>query len=156
MYLYTLTILLVNRDNILAVIFGLLQGQKKYVRLALQMAKTREIDKHIIKALEDLKQPLILKDNVRVIFAEKGRKETRFEHIADKKHRLKVSDIEMLPDILRNSTLISRSKKKDHSIIYYGKRKGRKKPPYLKVVIDFRKERLGKIVTIYTVKRAGA
>lgn len=120
------------------------------------MAKTREVDQNIIKALKAITLPILIKDNVRVIFAEKGRNQTRFEHIADKKHHLKVSDIQLAVPILKQPLMICESKKKDHSRCFYGRRKGNPKTRYLKVVVDFRDDKLGKIVTIYAVKRLGA
>ncbi|MCQ2798052.1 MAG: hypothetical protein MJ241_06380 [Bacilli bacterium] len=120
------------------------------------MAKTREVDQNIIKALKAITLPILIKDNVRVIFAEEGRNQTRFEHIADKKHRLKISDIECIEKILKKPSLVIDSKKRDQSKIFYGRRKGNRKPPYLKIVIDFRNEKLGKIKTVYRVKKLGA
>ncbi|MCQ2773078.1 MAG: hypothetical protein MJ238_07415 [Bacilli bacterium] len=117
------------------------------------MAKTREIDQNIINALKAIETPILIKDSVRIIFADKGRYQTRFEHIADKKHRLKVSDIEMAVQILKQPLAVSGSKKKDKTICFYGKRRGNQKITYLKIVVDFRDQKLGKIVTIYPVKR---
>ncbi len=120
------------------------------------MAKTREVDKHIIKALNEITTPIVIRDNVRVIFADKGRYQSRFEHIADKKHHLKVSDIELVVPILKKPLAYNESNKKDCSKCYYGKRKGNPKTKYLKIVVDFREVRLGRIVTIYPVKRLDA
>ncbi|MCQ2742983.1 MAG: hypothetical protein MJ239_06835 [Bacilli bacterium] len=117
------------------------------------MAKTRDIDQNIIKALKAIATPILIKDNVRVIFSEKGRYESRFEHIAQKRHHLKVSDIELIGPILKQPIVTSKSGKKDHSKCFFGKRKGRPKTPYLKIVVDFRDEKLGKIVTVYPAKR---
>lgn len=116
--------------------------------------KTSEFDQNIIAALKAIHNPILIKDNVRVIFEGKGRYQTRFEHIADKKHRLKVSDIEMLATIIKLPLVISNSRKNDKTKCFYGKRKGKPKNIYLKVVVDFRDAKLGKIATVYPAKES--
>ncbi len=116
------------------------------------MAKIKNVDSNIVKKLNQLIIPFKTNNGEKVVFADKGRYGTRFEHIADKKHHLTIRDIDLIPYILLNPFAVRKSKKVGSTVCYFGKRKGVNKKQYLKIVIDFRNEKEGKIVTIYPTK----
>ena len=62
----------------------------------------RPIDENILKAVNDLKWPLINKYGNKVFLRERARNESGAEHVAGKLHLLKVRDIKIIPEILKN------------------------------------------------------
>ena len=62
--------------------------------------KKLDYDQHIIDSLKQLPVPLKTFDGHDVLFDEDKRKETIFEHIANKAHHLHLKDIEDIKRIL--------------------------------------------------------
>ena len=116
-----------------------------------------EPDLHLVKALKEIKWPIITKDG-RIIFLNKKRNSIDYtiNHISEKRHFNKVRDIKLLPIILNNPFMIipldNRKRK-----IYYGKRKGNEgndNKPFLKIVADVygNKEYIVTIYPVYSTK----
>lgn len=101
----------------------------------------RPIDENILKAVNDLKWPLTNKDGNKVFLRERARNESGAEHVAGKLHLLKVRDIKVIPEILKNPINVVRDK-----------RKGLEKIPYLKIVVKEEQNGNETIVTICTSK----
>ena len=80
-----------------------------------------------------------------------ARNETGAEHIAGKLHELKVRDIEILPSVLKQPLSVKNDKRKGK--LYFGKRKGVNKFPYLKVVVRVEKDGTETIITVCSSKR---
>ena len=80
-----------------------------------------------------------------------ARNETGAEHIAGKLHELKVRDIEILPNVLKQPLSVKNDKRKGK--LYFGKRKGVNKFPYLKVVVRVEKDDTETIITVCSSKR---
>ena len=80
-----------------------------------------------------------------------ARNETGAEHIAGKLHELKVRDIEILPNVLKQPLSAKNDKRKGK--LYFGKRKGVNKFPYLKVVVRMEKDETETIITVCSSKR---
>ena len=80
-----------------------------------------------------------------------ARHETGAEHIAGKLHELKIRDIELLPNVLKWPLSVKSDRRKGK--LYYGKRKGVNKAPYLKVVVRKEKDGSETIITICPSKR---
>ena len=117
--------------------------------------KLTEYDENIIAALSKIDVPIIGVNGIKFYFREKTRKESGFEHIANKKHRLKVRDIECIPEILRHPKKICEDSSNPIYKNYYGIRKGRESNLLLKIVtspVKGRREIEQIIVTIYPVK----
>ena len=110
----------------------------------------RPIDENILKAINDLKWPLVNKDGNKVFLRKRARNESGAEHVAGKLHLLKVRDIRIVPEILKNPINVIRDKRKGK--LYFGKRKGLEKIPYLKIVVKEEKDGTETIVTICTSK----
>lgn len=108
-------------------------------------------DGHIVKALTKINWPLINFEDIRVRVRERARNETGYEHIAAKKHLLKVRDIEQLPDILKHPYKV-RTDLRNGNRYYYGIRKGKEKSKYLKIVVTLEKDQNEKILSLYPVK----
>lgn len=116
------------------------------------MSKNHDgIDENIVKALLKIKWPLKNFENTNVFVREKARNETGFEHIAAKKHLLKIRDIEQIPDILKHPYKV-RTDFRNGNRYYYGIRKGNVKSKYLKIVVTFEKDLNEKILSLYPVK----
>ena len=115
--------------------------------------KAREYDKNIIKALQNLKVPLRTFDNHNVFFNEDKRKETIFEHIANKEHHLHLVDIQLIPVILMDRTCLKIDRKGNKNRLYIGKRiKNNERLKYLKIVTKLSKDRTETVITIYPIK----
>ena len=115
------------------------------------MAKhKRPVDENVLKAVNDLKWPLTNKYGNKVFLRERARNETGAEHVAGKLHLLKVRDIKIIPEILKNPINVIRDKRKGK--LYFGKRKGLEKIPYLKIVAKEEQNGNETIVTICTSK----
>lgn len=110
----------------------------------------REVDQHLIDALNNLPWPLINKDGKKVFVTPKNRNESGFEHISGKCHYLKVRDMELIPSILQKPINVFKDNRKGK--IYIGKRKGVEKRPFLKIVVKEGKRDIEFITTIYTSK----
>ena len=97
-----------------------------------------EYDENIIAALRKIKQPILGK----------------LEHIADKKHRLKVRDIESIENILKSPVSVRIDPYSRNYKNYYGLRKGDEKKSLLKIITwpDEHDEVFERIITIYPVK----
>lgn len=108
-------------------------------------------DELIVEALQKINWPLKNFENVDVRVREKSRNETGFEHIAAKKHLLKIRDIELIPEILKRPYRV-RTDLRNGNRYYFGIRKGKEKSKYLKIVITFEKDQNEKILSLYPVK----
>ena len=110
-----------------------------------------EYDQHIIDALLKLQNPIIGKDKKVFFVRNKARGETGLQHIANKRHRLKVRDIEMVPSILKHPQYMCDDP--DNSIYknYYGIRKDGKHTSFIKIVTSPQKNNktTEEIITIY-------
>ena len=110
-------------------------------------------DEHIIEELKKLPKPLKTFDNHEVLFDKDKRKETIFEHIANKKHRLHTSDIQQIQSILLNKKTLKKDRNGKKNRCFIGKRsKQKEKNKYLKIVTTINKNKTESIVTICTVK----
>lgn len=114
------------------------------------MKKKKDTDQNIIDALLSLDWPLLNYDNHRVRVRKVGRKEGGLEHIANKKHLLKIRDILLLPAIFSNPYKVVIQHSGIKGKIYFGKRKGKEKSIFLKIVVRKLKDENEEIVTIYS------
>ena len=103
-----------------------------------------------MNAIKNLKWPLLNKYGVKIFLREKARNETGAEHVAGKLHLLKVRDIKIVPEVLKNPINVIKDKRKGK--LYFGKRKGLERIPYLKIVVREEKDGTETIVTICTSK----
>ena len=113
-------------------------------------------DQHIVDALLKLKTPIIGINGRKYYLREKSHDGTGVIHIALKRHRLKVRDIESVPSILMKPKYVSEDP--NHPIYrnYYGIRKGEEKNAFIKIVTSPVKGKRNEeeiIVTIYPVDR---
>ena len=116
------------------------------------MAKhKRPFDQNLVDAINKLNWPLINNNGVKVFLRQNARNETGAEHIAGKLHELKVRDIEILPNVLKQPLSVKNDKRKGK--LYFGKRKGVNKFPYLKVVVRVEKDETETIITVCSSKR---
>ena len=108
-------------------------------------------DKHIIDALLKLKFPIIGLHSKSFILRKEARNESGIEHIARKKHRLKVRDIESVPSILKHPQYMCDDPDNRVYKNYYGIRKGEKQNSFIKIVTSPQKNNKSteEIVTIY-------
>lgn len=111
----------------------------------------RPFDQNLVDALNKLSWPLVNKDGVKVFLRDNARNETGAEHIAGKLHELKVRDIEIIPSILEQPLKTERDKRKGK--LYFGKRKGVNKFPFLKIVVNEQKDGSEVIITVCSSKR---
>ena len=119
----------------------------------MQNINFNEPDLHLVKALKEIKWPIITKDG-RIISLHKKRQSVEYtmEHISKKRHFNKVRDIKLIPAILNNPFKVIPLDKRKRKI-YYGKRKGNEgndNKPFLKIVVAVQENR-EYIVTIYPV-----
>ena len=111
-------------------------------------------DEHIIEELKKLPKPLKTFDNHDVFFDKDKRKETIYEHIANKKHHLHLKDIQQIQSILLNKECLRTDRNGKNNRCYIGKRKKQKeKNKYLKIVTSINKNKTESITTICTVKK---
>ena len=111
----------------------------------------RPFDHNLVDTINKLNWPLLNKDGTKVFLRRNARYETGAEHIAGKLHELKVRDIKLLPSILKEPKAIGHDKRKGK--IYYGKRKGVNKFPYLKIVTRVEQDGNETIITVCSSKR---
>ena len=110
-------------------------------------------DEHIIEELKKLPQPLKTFDNHNVSFSENKRKETIFEHIANKKHHLHNVDILVIPKILKTKVSVVNDRNGHKYRTYVGERgKKKERNKYLKIVTNVKKNGNEVVVTICTIK----
>ena len=118
------------------------------------MIKNKEYDQNIINALKSLPIPLKTFDNHIIKFDLDKRYETIFEHIANKKHRLHISDIQAIPLILNNKSSLKSDKNSKKYRNYIGKRvKKNERFKYIKIVTIKNKDQTESIITIMLVKK---
>lgn len=116
------------------------------------MAKhKRPFDQNLVDAINKLNWPLINNDGVKVFLRCAARNETGAEHIAGKLHDLKVRDIELLPIVLKQPISIKNDRRKGK--LYFGKRRGMNKAPFLKIVVRVLKDGTETIITVCSSKR---
>lgn len=113
-----------------------------------------EVDKHIIEALLKLKTPIVGKGGKKFYIRDETRYESGLEHIADKRHRLKVKDIETVPSILKHPKVEMVDPNNKNYRNYYGVRKGQEKDMLLKIVTwpDKNDSSRELIITIFPTK----
>ena len=110
-------------------------------------------DQHIIEELKKLQKPLKTFDNHNVFFDKNKRKETIFQHIANKKHRLHIVDIRQIQFILLNKDCLKNDRNGKKNRCYIGKRKKQnEKNKFLKIITIVNKNNTESISTICTVK----
>jgi len=116
--------------------------------------KKKEFDQNINQALLNIKLPLKNANGKEIVFDERKRGESIYQHIANKEHQLKIRDIERLSSILLDRGSVHKDKKSNKFKTYYGKRPGKNiKKPYLKIITKTNKNKPEIIITIYTVRR---
>ena len=111
-------------------------------------------DENIVEALRKLKVPIMGIDGRVFTFRKKFRNETGLQHIAKKAHRLKVRDIESIPDILKHPRHCCVDAHNKLYRNYYGIRKGNDSHSFLKVVtspVKGRRDLEEIIITIFPV-----
>ena len=108
-------------------------------------------DIHVINALQKLKTPIIGKNGKEFFIRDKARNESGLEHIADKKHRLKVKDIESIPSILKHPIAEMTDPNNKNYRNYYGIRKTEDSKTFLKIVTwpDKKNPKKEQIITIF-------
>lgn len=106
-----------------------------------------------MKALKTLIVPMHTYENSKVNFDLNKRKETIFEHIANKKHHLHVKDINQIPKILLSKDCFKKDKSNSKNRIYIGRReKQKERAKYIKIVTKINKNKSESIVTVYLIK----
>lgn len=120
------------------------------------MSKTKpgDYDEHIVTALLKLDNPIIGKDGKKFYIRDKARNESGLEHIAVKRHRLKVRDIESITSILKHPAYTKQDPSNRNYINYYGIRQNTKNYYLIKIVTWPNKDNPNEetIITIYPVK----
>ena len=116
------------------------------------MAKhKRPFDQNLVDAINKLNWPLLNIDGAKVFLRRAARNETGAEHIAGKLHNLKVRDIELLPSVLNQPISVKIDRRKGK--LYFGKRRGVNKCPFLKIVVRVAKDGTETIITVCSSKR---
>lgn len=111
-------------------------------------------DQNIVKALKELKLPMLNFKNEPIYFQKRKRYEDTFEHIANKEHHLKLKDVKIIEKIIKDKNSITKDKKAKRGICYIGKRTGiEKQRPYLKIVCIKNKNNIQEISNIYPIKK---
>jgi len=122
------------------------------VFLLLKM-KRKEYDFHIVDALKKLPIPLKSFDGHDVLFDKNKRYETIYEYIANKKHRLKVKDIELLPEIFSKKSSLRKDKIGTKFRCYIFKNKAKKERlKFIKIITRINTNKTETIITIHKVK----
>ena len=110
-------------------------------------------DQNIIDALKKLPVPLLTFDNHKVYFDIDKRKETIYEHVANKKHRFHVVDISQIQIILKDKNSLKNDRYGVRYRTYFGHRKKNKeKKRFIKIVTTVKKNKNESIITICTTK----
>lgn len=111
----------------------------------------RPFDQNLVIALGSFSWPLANKDGIKVFIRGNARSESGTEHIAGKLHKLKVRDMEIIPSVLKQPLKIEYDNRKGK--LYFGRRKGVNKYPYLKIVVRKRNDGNEEIITICASKK---
>lgn len=112
-------------------------------------------DQHIVDALLKLKMPIVGVDGRKFYLRDMARNESGIKHIAKKSHRLKVRDIESVPNILKHPKLWCSDPDNKIYRNYYGIRKGDDSNTFLKIVtspVKGKRDEEEMIVTIFPTK----
>ena len=109
---------------------------------------------NIIGALLKLKTPIIGKGGKHFVVRDESRYESGIEHIANKRHRLKVRDIKSISEILKHPKIEMVDPNNKNYRNYYGVRKEKNNGMLLKIVTLPYKEHYNSelIVTIFPTK----
>lgn len=111
-------------------------------------------DVYIIEELKKLQQPLKTFDNHDVNFDVDKRKETIYEHIANKKHHLHTVDIKVIPKILKTKVSLVNDRNGHRYRTYIGERgKKKERNKYLKIVTNVKKNGSESVVTVCTINK---
>ena len=115
---------------------------------------THGVDIHIVEALKKLPTPLINSSGAKVYFDKDKRNESIFEHIANKRHHLYVSDIARVPLILKNKNSLMKDRKKSGKFKNYIGQRGKtnEKLKHLIIITQVNKDKTETIVSIYPFK----
>ena len=119
------------------------------------MSKNRPgIDQHIVIALEHIHWPIVTPKGKKFFIRKNARDRTGIEHIAEKRHHLKIVDIEVLPSLLANPLRERRDPTNKSCWNYMGRRRGKQDRPFLKVITMLNQKNRNEetIVTIYPIK----
>ena len=108
-------------------------------------------DEKIVEELKKIKAPIINKNGIPVIFRKERKTDGIFQHIALKRHHLKIRDIKEIPKILKKPISTQKLKKTKTRKAYYGKRPGNNK--MLLVIIVEKHSGHEQIVTFYPTKK---
>ena len=115
--------------------------------------KSKDYDENIIASLKSLPVPLKTFDGHDVVFEKDKRSETIIQHISKQKHKLKKSDVEAIPKILRDRNSLQKDNKKSIFRNYVGGRpKKNAKLKYIKIVTKKIKDNIESVITIYLIK----
>ena len=120
------------------------------------MAKSqKEIDQNVYNELLRLSWPLPAVGGKRVFLRDRARRETGAEHIAAKRHHLKIADIQLLPELLKKPIAHHADSRNKNYVNYYGRRKGNKNPMFLKAITskDKHSNLLETLITFYPTKK---
>ena len=112
-------------------------------------------DQHIVDALLKLKMPIIGINGRKFYLRDKAHGGTGIDHIAIKRHRLKVRDIENVPKLLCKPKYVCEDPKHPIYRNYYGIRKGNyAKGMFIKIItspVKGKRDEEEIIITIYPV-----
>ncbi len=111
----------------------------------------RPFDQNLVNAINKLNWPLFNNEGIKVFLRHNSRYESAAEHISGKIHELKVRDIEILPAILKQPLFVKIDKRKGK--LYFGKRRGVNKFPFLKIVVRVENDKTETIITVCSSKR---
>ena len=114
--------------------------------------KPSDYDQNIVDALLELDNPIIGKGGKKFYIRDKARNETGLQHIASKRHRLKVRDIQCVSSILKHPSFESVDANNKNYRNYYGIRKGLNKNNVLIKIVTWPNESNPNeemIITIY-------
>ena len=124
------------------------------------MTKRRPKNRHnqdLLEALKKLPNPIEDKWNGLLVFVEDGparSNQTRYEHIVQSHHRLKVRDIESIPEGIKGKAIFLKdAKKRKRTYNYFFRRKG-SNDEFIKVSVqkDPKNPKVVRIKTIYITK----
>ena len=123
-------------------------------RKSKRISNDEKYDQHIVDALLKLKSPIIGYKGIEFCIRDKARYEDGVHHIAKKTHRLKVKDIETIPEILKHPIAVNKDPHNKNYKNYYGIRKGDDPELLLKIVTWHFKKSLKKeiIITIFPTR----
>ena len=120
------------------------------------MAKPKtEIDQKVYTELLGLPWPLPAIGGKFIFLRQQGRGETGAEHIAAKRHHLKIVDIRSLPALLKAPIAHHSDSRNKNYVNYYGRRKGNKNQMFLKVITskDKHNKMFETLITLYPTKK---